>query len=525
MTWTVPQIKEFQDALLDAFRQKSDLKQMVFFGLSENLDAIVGGSSLREIIFNLTDWADAQGKLDDLLAAAIEANGNNAKLKQFAAKTQAAADGKGNQPQAALRDLPSGDESQADGVRGEYQPEAALRDLPAPPPAISNVAPRPPPSATGSSDRPEIGIDDKDRLRRLLTGVFNDYLDDRAKRSDLLLDAGLSNMWIGNLSLSGPPAEAASSLLNRASTGFPLQEGRRGYTVLGAILNQILERGLVDLADGQYTASVISRYRLIDTARRGVSVSRLLQALMQFVPQFSGEAEAAVRSMVGFDRFLDAVWLDQGAAACRSVCRVETPAEYGTGFLLGPDLLLTNYHVVQQVLDDPSLAPQVVLRFGFKRDQNGGVENGDTYSLAADWRVDDSPNVPSGLDYALMRLADPAGQDAVGSGPRGWLRPVPHRFEHGEDLYIIQHPQFQENKPTEPLKVVLAPNSVDSENADRTRVTYATNTEPGSSGSPCFTRDWELVGLHHSSLNPTSNEGIPLDAIMAQPKVRAAVRT
>jgi V8-like Glu-specific endopeptidase len=48
-------------------------------------------------------------------------------------------------------------------------------------------------------------------------------------------------------------------------------------------------------------------------------------------------------------------------------------------------------------------------------------------------------------------------------------------------------------------------------------VSYKTNTDGGSSGSPCFDQDWNLVALHHSgdpnyALGP--NEGIPIDAIV-----------
>jgi V8-like Glu-specific endopeptidase len=58
-------------------------------------------------------------------------------------------------------------------------------------------------------------------------------------------------------------------------------------------------------------------------------------------------------------------------------------------------------------------------------------------------------------------------------------------------------------------------------NAGGTRVTYKTNTQEGSSGSPCFDEDWQLVALHHSG-DPRMkqaaefNEGIPLAAIRAR---------
>ena len=43
-----------------------------------------------------------------------------------------------------------------------------------------------------------------------------------------------------------------------------------------------------------------------------------------------------------------------------------------------------------------------------------------------------------------------------------------------------------------------------------------TNTSPGSSGSPCFDKGWNLVALHHSG-DPAGvlrhNQGVPIGAI------------
>ncbi len=57
-------------------------------------------------------------------------------------------------------------------------------------------------------------------------------------------------------------------------------------------------------------------------------------------------------------------------------------------------------------------------------------------------------------------------------------------------------------------------------NGNGTRVTYKTGTEPGSSGSPCFNRFWNLIALHHGadSLYPQfdargANRGIPMARI------------
>jgi hypothetical protein len=78
-------------------------------------------------------------------------------------------------------------------------------------------------------------------------------------------------------------------------------------------------------------------------------------------------------------------------------------------------------------------------------------------------------------------------------------------------LFIMQHPSGW------PLKLAVEPlRSLLSVNANRTRVHYRTNTLKGSSGSPCFDYDFNLVALHHSGnagQQAKWNEGIPIDTI------------
>ncbi len=81
---------------------------------------------------------------------------------------------------------------------------------------------------------------------------------------------------------------------------------------------------------------------------------------------------------------------------------------------------------------------------------------------------------------------------------------------------VLQHPDAA------PLKLALEMSGIVALNGNQTRVTYTVNTEGGSSGSPCFNTDWELIALHHSGDpnfdrrdKPTCNQGIPFAAIMA----------
>jgi hypothetical protein len=136
-----------------------------------------------------------------------------------------------------------------------------------------------------------------------------------------------------------------------------------------------------------------------------------------------------------------AEWRERMVAAETQVCRVEVGGEVleGTGFLVGPDVLLTCYHVVERVIKEKNLGAIVRCRFDYR-----GLASGATEGLAVplhptDWLLDYSPyaeaevihpdtSLPTTdeLDYALLRLARPIGsqpRDAVrGIGPeRGWI--------------------------------------------------------------------------------------------------------
>ena len=81
---TGSQAKQFQEALLSAYPSRSALARMVRFGLDENLDTITGNGSLSETVFELITWAEAQGRLEALLAAARTENPGNALLQKVA---------------------------------------------------------------------------------------------------------------------------------------------------------------------------------------------------------------------------------------------------------------------------------------------------------------------------------------------------------------------------------------------------------------------------------------------------------
>lgn len=84
MTLNGKDLEELIDAIISAYPRESDLEKIVRFDLNENLSQISSGDNYDNLVFNLiTQWAEPQGKLDDLIKASHKRNPNNLKLKEF----------------------------------------------------------------------------------------------------------------------------------------------------------------------------------------------------------------------------------------------------------------------------------------------------------------------------------------------------------------------------------------------------------------------------------------------------------
>jgi hypothetical protein len=216
----------------------------------------------------------------------------------------------------------------------------------------------------------------------------------------------------------------------------------------------------------------------------------------------------------------------------RRVCSVEVVTDAGrsagTGFLVGPGLVLTNHHVLRGVIDGSASPTGVRCVFDYHIRTDGTVDHGFAVGLDGSWLVAASPPsvvdgqvAPTGppgadeLDYALVRLAGKPGEAILPDGrPRGWFELLvpPPALDVGTPLLIVQHPD--EN----PVKLAIDTQGVLDLNANRTRVRYTVNTLGGSSGAPCLTFDLQLAALHHAGSRDRvvkRNEGIPIATIAA----------
>ncbi|MES9969688.1 MAG: serine protease [Candidatus Thiodiazotropha sp.] len=293
------------------------------------------------------------------------------------------------------------------------------------------------------------------------------------------------------------------------------------------------------------------------------------------------EDMAYLERIIAEPNFLPAHFLEEGADVQKAVARVTLTEDYagltagsgwGTGFLVAPSLFMTNNHVIPT----DSFSHKVEMQFNYQLDYAGNPQSVDIYSADPD----DVFYTNAALDFTLIRLnphcryvfggywkAISAAESGNGAGqgrveftpdpfgpeppidfrrpkkglPIDWPVDIPkfkkvctnpgHVWGYlplresisyagpsgdlpGQHVNIIQHPRGRRKE------VSLQRNNLT--NIYENVVRYTSDTEPGSSGSPVFNNQWDLISIHHAAgeRDPVthawiSNEGMRIDKIAA----------
>lgn len=186
--------------------------------------------------------------------------------------------------------------------------------------------------------------------------------------------------------------------------------------------------------------------------------------------------------VLGINNLKQISWVQQGIDASKCVCRIRTPNGFGSGFIIAPNLIMTNNHVIKS----SDIANQSFAEFNYQQDAFGKHNN------AVRYRINGNifKTSPKGeLDYTIVGLYDDDNLPLLEKWGIAELNPnaVPYSNEH---VIIIQHPNGGLKQ------VALTNNRVI--NIENQFLRYTTDTMPGSSGSPVFNDSWKVVGIHHA---------------------------
>ena len=337
-----------------------------------------------------------------------------------------------------------------------------------------------------------VKLETKDNQDLILMLAQQDAMMSPTSRREALWLAGLAKL-LPLIDVSGAPLVSTSSIVR-----YLASYGRITYEneALGQFLNTMkLQVGVEqqDLID-----RLLLKYQMMEPIAKSPEPGDW---------QAPDTSETVLEKIFGENTLRPIAFLARGLQVSRSVAFVNvksgTEGWSGSGFMITPNLAMTNHHVVS----DAAMLPGVTLRFNYQQD-----------FLGRDMPTSDHKAVTGGvfrankaLDYAIFEVADEPGKpDRWGS--LGLQRSGPGI---GARINIIQHPGGQ------PKQISMQNNLV--EYIGGNVLQYVTSTLPGSSGSPIFDDRWEVVGLHHAGgriPEPTTgryynrNEGILMAKIL-----------
>lgn len=189
---------------------------------------------------------------------------------------------------------------------------------------------------------------------------------------------------------------------------------------------------------------------------------------------------------------------------------------HGTGFLAGPNLLLTNHHVLNSI----EVATAAVAEFDYETSvddlmvaRTNGAPAVKRFKLHPQRLFVTSPADKGGLDYTFVWIEEAAAKEF------GSIRMLRASFtvKKYDPVFVVHHPQGRLKEVSLDDTEVLRMGS--------TFIHYAADTDYGSSGSPVFDRNGRLIALHHARNGDSPeqlqdgrtvdvvNEGVKISAI------------
>ncbi|MBN1206665.1 MAG: endonuclease [Myxococcaceae bacterium] len=266
----------------------------------------------------------------------------------------------------------------------------------------------------------------------------------------------------------------------------------------GDLMHKLDDEGMTPLEVDSPKRVQARLRRLGIEGAEGRLVADTARVLTRIVPSTAEPAKLVYERVLGRSDLTSVCFLERGLKVSRTVGRVRIGdsrgrlAGYGTGFLVSPRLMLTNNHVLRSAVE----ASHSQIEFNYQSGLDGAALPSVIFTLdPASFFVTDKA-----LDYTLVAVK----QESVNGMPLsefGFNRLIEAEGKVllGEYVNIIQHPNG------EPKQIAIRENQIVDLLDNFCH--YETDTAPGSSGSPVYNDQWEVVALHHMGVPKRTPEG------------------
>ncbi len=224
------------------------------------------------------------------------------------------------------------------------------------------------------------------------------------------------------------------------------------------------------------------------------NVARVTERIEHLVENRAEPFDIALERIIGRNDLMSINYFQIGFTVSKSVCRIHVKNENGgnegraTGFLISPNLLMTNNHVFEKRED----TLRSFVEFDYQYTEEGIMSQTHLFGLLPGEFFYTNPK----LDYTIVAVNNLSKNGGKVLSDFGFLK----LFEESskallsENLSIVQHPGG------ELKQVAIRENQLLEFDPGSPFITYSTDTTQGSSGSPVYNDQWQVVALHHSGV-------------------------